>query len=136
MFPGDLFLDELDRLRFDGGILQVDQGDPELQGEGLGDLPLRGHPEGDDHLPQFPPLRVLLREGPREPLLAQQAGLDEQFPKPFLRHSARVLLAGGGFPGHTPSYNKGETVRNRNWNQIRSRGIVTVGEERENGHQR
>jgi len=27
------------------------------------------------------------------------------------------------------SYNKGETVRNPNWNQIPSRGIVTIREE-------
>ena len=53
VFPGDLFLDEFDRLGLHGGDLQVDHGNAELHGEGLGDLLFRGQPEAYDHLPDL-----------------------------------------------------------------------------------
>ena len=46
------------------------------------------------------------------------------------------MQAGGGIRRHFPSYNKGETYRNRNWNQNRSRGIETMREGTYDDHQR
>ncbi len=104
VFPGDLFLDQLDRLGLYGGVLQVDHGNAELDGEGLGDLLFRGQPEGDDHLSELSPLRALLREGARKPLLTQEADLEEGFPQPFLRHLSRGSPCRRRFPhGHMSS---------------------------------
>ena len=76
-------------------------GMPSCRERAWADLLLRGQPEADDHLPELSPLRALLPEGARQPLLVQEADLEEEFPQPFLRHFLEVLLAGGGFPADT-----------------------------------
>src|SRR5512138_2789017 len=76
VLAGDLFADELDRLRLDRGLRQGDERDPELEGERLRDLLLGGHLEGDDDFAQLRPPGALFGERPRQVFLVEEAGLD------------------------------------------------------------
>src|SRR3990172_1789478 len=83
MLPGDLLGDQFDRLGLDGRVGEVDQRDPELEGEGLGDLFFGGQPQGDNDVSQFLTPGALLGQGARQVLLGQKSGFHKQFAKTF-----------------------------------------------------
>jgi hypothetical protein len=63
VLPCDLLGDQLDRRGLDGRVGKVDQRNPELKGEGPGDLVLGGQPQGDDDVAEFFALRPLFGKG-------------------------------------------------------------------------
>jgi hypothetical protein len=110
VFPGDLLGDQLDRLGFNGSVGEVDQRDPELEGEGLGDLVLGGQPLVDDDFAQFLAHGALYGKDTGQALLGQESGFHEQFAKTLPCTRQRISSLGGiGLTLYPISANSAET---------------------------
>ena len=101
MLPGRPLGHELNGFLLDGGAGQIDEGKPELVGQGLGDPELGRESEPDDGFPELFTRRALFAQRARDVVWRQGSSVDEHFAETLLRgrHEPPLFLLKPGIVG-------------------------------------